>query len=364
MKRISLLLLASAVLSSCGGGKTEVKTEQELIKLKAERGKLDDKIRKLEAGKKDSSKAIPVSVLEVAPQNFTAFVEVQGTISGEENVQATSKAPGTVTRILVQPGQRVGRGQVLAVLDAGPVEQQIQSLSPQISMARTMYDKQQRLWAQQIGTEVQLIQARTQYETLLKQRSVLQSQKSLYQIVSPISGVVDDVNIKVGEMANPGVFGIRVVSFDKLKAEAMLGENYLGKVKQGDPVTILLNESGDSIKTKLSYVGQAVEPISRSFPVQVRLGANNKLHPNMSCRIRIANYENSGVITIPVSVIQKTNAGDIVYVAQGNKAKAVTVTTGRTSNGQVEVLAGLNPGDRVITEGFLNLSNDMNVTVQ
>ena len=138
MKRITYLLLATGLLASCGGSKTETKTEQ-LVKLKAERSKLDEDIRKLESGIVDTSrKATPVSVITVAPQHFSAFVEVQAQIAGDANVVATPKAPGTVTSIRVQPGQRVGKGQVLATLDATTVDQQIQSLSPQISMARTM----------------------------------------------------------------------------------------------------------------------------------------------------------------------------------------------------------------------------------
>lgn len=366
MKRTVYLFIASLILASCGGG--EGNKQEELAKLKKERSELDVKIQKLETevGKTaGAQKATPVSVMELQPQPFSAYVEVQSAISGDENVTATPQAPGIVKDITVRVGQHVGKGQTLAILDASTVDQQIQSLQPQIALAKTMYEKQQKLWSQNIGTEIQLLQAKTNYESLIKQRSVLSSQRDMYRIKSPISGVVDLVNIKEGDMAAPGSpMGIRIVSKDKLKAEAQLGENYLGKVHEGDPVTLVFPDINDSITTKLSYVSQAVDPMSRSFMVQVRLGGNKKLHPNMSAQMKIANYENDNALVVPVSLIQKTAGGDILYVLEGNKAKAVTVQTGRTSNGMVEILGGISAGTKVISAGYEDLNNGELVAVK
>lgn len=364
MKRSAYILFATLVLAACGS-KTK---QQEIVELKKQRAEIDSKIKELEAQGGDSTKqkASPVSVLEIHPEKFNAFINVQSQITGDENVNATSQMVGTVTSVNVRPGQKVGRGQVLAQLDAAAINQQIRALEPQIALAKSLYEKQQKLWAQNIGTEVQLLQSKTQYESLIKQRSAIVAQRNMYRIVSPISGTVDLVNVTVGQTVGPSIpnAGIRVVSMDKLKAEASLGENYLGKVKQGDPVTIILPDINDSIKANLSYVSQAVDPVSRSFNVEVRLGSNKKLHPNMSATMRIANYENADAITVPVSVIQKTAEGDMLYVAENNKAKAVYVQTGRTANGWVEILSGLNPGDRVIIEGYEDLDNGEAVAIK
>lgn len=367
MKRIITLLLTSAVLASCGGGET--KGTEDLAKLKKDRAALDEKIKKLEGKTIDTNKQVTaVSVMEVQPQPFRGFVEVQSQITGDENVNATPQMNGTVTSVLVAPGQRVSKGQLLATLDAASVEQQIKAQDATLGYAKTVYEKQQRLWAQQIGTELQLLQAKSNYESAVKQREATIAQRNMYRIISPISGIVDQVNIKVGDVAAPGggggAQGIRVVNNNKLKAEANLGESYLGKVKIGDDVTLIFPDINDSIKTKLTYVAQAVDPVSRAFNVQIRLGSNGKLHPNMSCRMKINNYTNSNVITVPVSVVQNLNQGDVVYVANGNKAKAVVVTVGRNSNGMVEVLSGLNPGDRVITEGYDDLDDGEDIQVK
>lgn len=346
MKRsIYLILAATVFFASCGGEKTEKKeTKTDSVAVR---------------------KAIPVSVMEVQPAPFTAYIEVQSQITGEENVNATSQMPGTVKHIHVQVGQKVGKGQLLASIDASAIEQQIKALQPNINFAKTMYEKQQKLWEQQIGTEVQLLQAKANYESALGSKGALEAQRNMYRIVSPISGTVDQINLKVGDMASPqNPNGIRVVDLDKMKAEARLGENYLGKVNKGDEVILVFPEVNDSINTKIAYVGQSVDPVSRSFTVEVKLGANKKLRPNMSCKMKIANYKAENTITVPVSVIQRTNDGDIVYVADGNKAKAVGVATGRNSNGLVEILSGLEAGQKIITEGFEELDNGAPISIK
>ena len=330
MKRIIYLILPAIFFASCSSKPDKA---AELAKLKTERSELDLKIKALEANKTDSSKVTPVSVSVVQPIEFNSFVEVNSQISGDENVMATSRAPGTINSISVVTGQKVAKGQTLATLDVSTINQQIQAMSPQLNLLKSVYEKQQTLWSQNIGTEVQLMTAKANYESEQKQIASMETQRDLYRIISPISGTVDAVGIKVGDFANPGMNGIRVVSYDKLKAEASLGENYLGKVKQGDPVTLILPDVNDTLHTTLSYVSQAVDPVSRAFTVQVHLGNNNMLHPNMSCIMKIANYKNPHVLVVPVSVIQKTSHGDMLYIADGDKAKLVYVTTGRNSNG-------------------------------
>ena len=367
MKRLLVILFSTALLASCGGENTTTKDAANLAKLKADRAKLDDQIKKIEAAHPDTSvKPISVKVMEVQSQPFRAFVDVQAQIAGDENVNVLPQMAGVVTRVNVSPGQRVGQGQVLAMLDAAAVDQQIKAQDAQLSFAKTVYEKQQRLWAQNIGTEIQLLQAKSNCEAYQKQREATVAQRNMYRIVSPISGVVDQVSIKVGDIASPAspTGGIRVVNNNKLKAEANLGESYLGKVKAGDNVTLVFNDNNDSIQTKLTYVAQAIDPVSRAFMVQVRLGSNNKLHPNMSAKMKINNYTNNDVIIAPVTAIQALSDGDVVYVAEGNKARRVIVKQGRNSNGMVEILSGLNTGDKIVTEGMEDLEDGKALQVQ
>ncbi len=365
MKQLIYLLIPAMVFVSCGDGKKN-NSAAELEKLKKDRAELDIKIKKIEGNSTDSSKVkiTPVSVLAVASTDFSAYIEVQSQVTGDENILAGSQAPGTVKSIAVHTGQKVSQGQVLALLDASTIEQQIEAMSPQLGLLKSVYEKQQNLWAQNIGTEVQLMTAKANYEATQKQIAALKSQRDMYRIVSPISGIVDAVNLKVGEVSVPGFNGMRIVSYDKLKAEASLGENYLGKVKEGDRVSIILPDIADTIRTTLSYVSHAVDPVSRAFNVQVHMPNNSKLHPNMSCIMRISNYRNPSALIVPISVIQKTSSGEMLYIVDGNKAKSVMVKTGQNANGMVEVLTGLNPGDKVIVKGFEEMDNGQQVVVQ
>jgi RND family efflux transporter MFP subunit len=368
MKRtIYLLLLPTIILAACGG-KTN-KAEEELAKLKKERTELDDKIVKLETevNKNKPAKGIAISVTELQPQSFNAYIEVQAAVNGQQSVLTSPQVPGIVQSILVHPGQHISKGQTLALLEAGAVEQQIKSADIQIGLTKSLYEKQQKLWAQNIGSEVQLMSAKATYEAAAKQKSALIAQRAMYSIMSPISGTVDAVILKEGDAiapgGNSGSAGIRVGNFEALKIEANLGENYLGKVKTGDAVNLIF-ENSDTIKAKLSYVAQSVDRLSRAFQVEVRLGTNNNLHPNMSCKMQIINYQNSKALVVPVSVIQKTAEGEKIYIADGNKAKAVMVKSGKNSNGMVEILSGLNTGDKVITAGYADLDNGDLVSIQ
>ncbi|GAA4465920.1 hypothetical protein GCM10023093_18950 [Nemorincola caseinilytica] len=361
MKRSYLFLVPAIVLASCGGGSKDPAAE--LAALKKQRADIDAQITKLEAGKKEkNAKVTPVSVWELKPGTFNAFIEVQSQITGDEVVSAGARAQGTVTQVLVHVGQQVRKGQVLATLDNAIPDQQIKAMEPQIELAKALYEKQQKLWQQNIGTEVQLMSAKTNYENLLKQKAVAQAGKDLYNVVSPINGVVDAVGMKVGDQSM--FSSIRIVNTSKLKAEANLGENYLGKVNVGDKATLIFPDMNDSLNTKVSYVSRAVDPLSRAFMVEIKLGDNKKLHPNMSCILRISNYENSSALVIPVSVIQKTAEGEMVYVVEGNTARSVIVKTGRNSNGKVEVLSGLKAGDKVVVAGFEDLDSGETVSIQ
>ena len=365
MKRIAILLSAVLVLQACGDKKGN--PNEEIAKLKKERADLDVRLRKLEAETVDTTKrkSIPVSVMDVQPALFNAFIEVQSQVLGDENVNATPQMMGTIRTVSVRPGQSVSRGQVLATMDASALDQQIAAQQVQITLAKTVYEKQQNLWKQNIGTEVQLLQAKANYEAATKGVAAIQAQRNMYRIVAPISGVVDEVNVKVGDASGPGQpMGIRIVNKTKLKAQARLGEAYLGKVQAGNPVTLVFPDLQDSIQTRVGYVAQSVDPMSRAFLVEVPLGSNAKLRPNMSCRMKIANYESKSAIAIPVNAIQKTADGDVVYIAEGTTARAAKVTTGRSSNGLVEITAGLSAGDKVIIEGYQDLDEGVAISVQ
>lgn len=370
MKRSIIIFAATIALASCGG-ENSTKTDNAAAKLdslKKVRSDLEKQIEKLEAkvSEENPDAAAPVSVKTLATEKFESYIAVQAAVSGDENVLATSQAPGVVSKVHVKSGQRVSKGQTLATLDAAAVEQQIKAQEAQLTLAKQYYEKLSKLWQENIGSEIGLLEAKANYESAQKQYEALQAQRNMYRIVAPISGTVDAVNVKVGDVAGPSVpgKGIRVVSMDKLKVKTTLGENYIGKVHTGDPVILDFSETGNTIESKLSYVSQSVDEISRAFSVEVWLGSRKDVTPNMSCKMKILSYKNDEALVIPVGAIQNTAEGETVFVVADNKAKTVHIKTGRITNGNAEVLEGLSAGDQVIVEGYTEVNNGRTVDVK
>lgn len=365
MKRSLIILATTIVLAACGGSSSEGTPEEQLAALKKERTELDKKISELEkeVSKDKPVQATPVAVKEMVATPFRSYINVQGSVTGDENVLATPQAPGVITNVHVSTGQFVKRGQILATLEAASVEQQIKAQEAQLTLTKQLYEKQSKLWSQNIGSEIQLLQAKANYESSQKQYEALLAQRDMYRIKSPISGTVDAVDVKVGDATGPGQRGIRVVSVAKLKAKATLGENYIGKVNKGDQVILEFDETGTTINSKLNYVSRSVDEISRAFSVEVWLGSRKDIRPNMSCKMKILNYENNKALTLPVAAVQKTAEGEMVFVVKDGKAKSVIVETGRTSNGNIEILKGINPGDKVVIEGYAEVDDNRPVEV-
>lgn len=354
MKKI-IYLAAMILIAACAKPKDK---KAELENLKKERNELNSKIAKLEkeVGTQTVQEVSEVSVMEVIPSTFRNYLEVQGKVDAEENVQVNPEAPGVITGIYVSAGQRVGRGQVLAQLDDKVLRQNIAQLQTQLELANSLYRRQKNLWDQKIGTEVQFLTAKSQKEGLERQMGVLRSQQSMYKIKSPISGTVDKMDLKLGQAVSPGMPGITVVNTNNLKVDANVAESYAGRVNQGDEVEVILPDVPDSLTTKVTFASKVIDPVSRSFNVEVKLPQRNIYRPNMLAVLRIVDYKIENAITVPINSIQKSETSDYVFVAESGKAKRVNVRTGKISEGKAEILLGLKAGDKVIVNGAQDLN--------
>jgi membrane fusion protein (multidrug efflux system) len=354
----TLYLAAVVFLASCGGSKPKDQ-KTELEELKQQRTEINNKIASLEAsiGSKATPEVNDVAVMEVKQEPFKSFVEVQGRIDAEENVQVNPEMPGVVTSVNVHIGQNVGRGQVLAQIDDIILRQNISQLQTQIDHATDLYNRQKNLWDQKIGTEVAFLSAKAQKDGLEKQMAVLRSQLDMYKIKSPISGTIDQMDLKVGQAVMPGASGIRVINANNLKVKALVAESYAGRVNQGGQVTIILPDVPDTLNAQVSFVSKIIDQVSRSFSVEVRLPSRSAFRPNMLAILRITDYKNDKAITIPLNVIQKAETGDYVFIAENGKAKRVNIKTGKYADGKAEILSGLKAGDQLIIKGMQDLDD-------
>jgi len=356
MKRI-LLISTVIFLASCGGKSIDKKSQ--LAALKEEWAELNTKIATLEkeVGVAASANDLKdVSVLEVKESEFKNYLEVQGKIDAEENVQVNPEAPGVVTAVYATIGQNVSKGQVLAQIDDQVLRQNISELQTQLDLATTLFERQKSLWDQKIGTEVQFLNAKTQKDAAERRIATLKTQISMYKIKSPISGTIDAMDLRVGQAVSPGMSGIRVINASKLKAKALVAESYVGRVEQGDKVQVILPDVPDTVKTSISFASKTIDPISRSFSIEIKLPSNSKYRPNMLTILKIIDYQNLKALVIPVNAIQKAENGDYLFLEENGKAKRVTIQTGKISDGKAEILSGIKVGDKVITAGTNGLS--------
>ena len=232
--------------------------------MKKQQADINAKITKLEAevGKKDSVKSTDVSTYIVKPGNFTNYVQIQGRIDAQDNVMAYSQSPGVITGIYVKPGQHVSKGQVLVQLDNSVLNQNIAQAQTQVTLNKTLYDRQKNLWDQKIGTEVQYLQAQTALQSSQKQVASLRQQADMYRITSPITGSIDQMDLKLGQVIQPGSNGIRIINADILKVKADVPESYSASVNQGDPVLIVFPDANDSLSTKITFAAKVIDPNS------------------------------------------------------------------------------------------------------
>ena len=362
MKKL-IYIPALLLLAACSNKPKDKKAE--LSDLQKQQADINAKITKLqsEVGSADSSKATEVGVAEVKAGAFTNYVQIQGKIDAQDNVTAYPQSPGTITNIYTKVGQHVSKGQVLVQLDNSVLQQNIAQSQAQLELTQQLYNRQKNLWDQKIGTEVQFLQAQTNLQAARKSLAALRQQANLYRIVSPISGTIDQMDLKLGQVAQPGTTGIRIVNADVLKVKADVPESYAGSVGTGNNVMIVVPDAHDSLNTKVTFAAKAIDPTSRSFAVEIKLPERKSLRPNMTAIIKIADYSKANTIAIPVKAVQRSENGDYVFINDGGIAKRKEVKVGVTYGGQSEILSGLKAGEQLVTEGAADIEDGDKVKV-
>ena len=356
---IFILLLAMAVACK----PTDKKAELE--KLKKQHDELAVKIKALETELQLSdtikvSKVTAVAITEAKPAEFNHYLEVQGKVDGEDNIAVSAQMAGSITAVYVKEGDKVRRGQILAQIDNSILQQQISSTKQQLDFATNLYNKQKALWDKQIGSEVQYLTAKNNKENLEKALSTLDEQVEMTRIKSPINGSVEEVNLKVGQMASPGQPAVRVVNFSNVKVLAEIAEAYAPKVSVGDKVIVYFPDFNIEIPSQIRFTSKYINPVNRTFQSEVRLGPSKvEYRANMMAVVKINDYRNPSAFAVPITLIRDSQSGKFIYVAKEENgtlvARRLPVTVGSTYNGLAEITSGIAAGDKIITTGFNSL---------
>jgi membrane fusion protein, multidrug efflux system len=395
---LSLIFSAAVILASCGGGAKDEKgalgdLRVELEKKKKEKTTIETEIRELEdkLAKADpnaattAKKLVAIDTLRV--QDFSHYVELQGKIDAEGMaLVAPGGQGGQVKAIYVKSGQRVGKGQMIMKLDDAVARQMVTAaqqqtgvLRTQLALAQTKYERYQNLWKQNIGSEMNVLQAKAEVDALQGQLNgalanvrVAQEQANMSNVLAPISGVVDMVNVKVGEFFSPQSAarpetGIRIVNSSNLKIIANVPENYINRIMKGKKVEVVVPGSGRaSYQSVISVIGASIDPANRSFTAEAKLPSDPLLKPNQVATMKILDYEKKAAVAIPVNLVQTDETGKYIYIAEPTggqfTARRRRIVVGEAYGGLIEIKSGLTGGELLITEGYQTVYDGQAVT--
>ncbi len=368
-KRVLFIAILAISVAACKQDNSDLGQKKAALEtLIKEQSTLNDKVAKLrkEIDELDSTarnqkkiKAVDVTVASL--QAFRHFIEASALVESDQNTMVTAKQPGfVINNVLVKAGDNVSAGQLLCTVDNSTIMQSKASLGVQFELAKTAFQRQKNLWEKQIGSEIQYLQSKTQKEALEKQLASLDAQIANTNVVAPFSGTIEAVNFKVGDnTANP-MGGIRVVNLSRLKITAKLADTYISKVHRGDHVKIVIPDlDNKEIDATLTFVGNTISA-GRTFEVQVLLGNNTELKPNMNASLKINDLTLQKVFVLSENIISNSEGQKSIYLLthEGEKsiAKKTIIKVGANYGG-LTVVEGLKVGDEVITTGYSSIND-------
>ena len=386
MKKIYSIFAIILVLSSCGGQKeqslSDVIASKDLAQIRAKKSELDNKMQQISAEIKllnteieilDTLKRVPlVTAIKLKNEVFTHFLELQGNVTTKQNVLIYPEVAGTLEKVFVKEGQKVSKGQALGRIDNGGLEQQVAQLEATTALAKTTFDRQKRLWNEKIGSEIQYLQTKTNYEASKNQLAQLKKQIDKFTIRAPFSGVIDDVIKDQGTVVAPGPGAeiFRIVNLSNMFIEADIPESYITDVTIGKYVEIDFPVLGKSLETKVRQTGNFINPANRTFKIEVGVPNNDRsIKPNLTAKLKINDYTNAEAILIPQSIIsENANGEQYVYVIKNlNNDKGIAtqtvVKTGKTQGDVIEILEGVTSGDVLIEAGARSVKNGQEVKI-
>jgi RND family efflux transporter MFP subunit len=363
MKNLNLLFIATLCISlaSCSAKKddsTEAKQKQ-LAEYKQQRQELDEKITQLE-DELDALREIEfinVKTQKTQPQLFEHFIEVTGTVEADQEVNVSPEGTGVIREILVKEGQHVTKGTILATLNTEMLDQNIAEARISLDLAKTTFERQQNLWDQKIGSEMQYLQAKTNKESQERRLESLLAQKDMTEVKAPVDGTVDVIYQKKGEIAGPQIPFAKVININKIKVYGDIAETYLTKVHKGEEVFIEFPAIDRKVENTIDQIGNYIDPNNRTFRVRINLNnPDGLIKPNMVSVLKIRDYVSDSAIVIPSLLIKHDFRGKYTYLADNSgdiaKARKIYIETGVSNNNMTEVTKGIEPGMQIITEGF------------
>lgn len=385
MKKIITLLIITILLTSCADQKQE--TTQEVIasqnieaiqkkrdKIVLQQQEINTQIKSLDKAlvALNPEKNMPlITYFTLGKAVFKHYVELQGSVETDQNILITPEMGGVLKKVSVTKGQRVKKGELLASIDDGGMSQTLAQMQVQVALAKTTFERQERLWNQNIGSEIQYLQAKTAYEGQLKAVNSMQQQVAKASIKAPFSGTIDDIITEKGNVVAPGQTPIlRIVSLENMYVKTDVPETYISSIVAGKQVEVFFPVLEETFMAVVSQTGNFINPNNRTFRAEINVeNTKNNIKPNLTSRLKINDYTNKNAIVIPQSIISENAAGEqyIYVLKQINNDNAVAsrviINTGKKQGDRIEVLSGLKQGDQIIEEGARSVKDEQPVKI-
>jgi len=387
MKNIYLLIIITVFLNSCSNEKEpsleEILATNDVELLKSRKSEIDAKLEeltlslnqlnnKLSVLNKDRNTPL-ITTITTSEQKFNHFIELQGNVKTKQNVLVYPEMPGILNKVYVKEGQKVKKDQILATIDDGGLSQQLLLLKSNEQLAKTTFERQKRLWDQQIGSEIQYLQAKTSYDSQKNATRQLIKQLGKFTIRAPFSGIIDDVFKEKGTVVAPGPGAeiFRIINLSNMYIETDVPESYISSIKKNKMVEVNFPILGRSYDTSIRQVGNFINPSNRTFRIEVGIpNLDGEIKPNLTAKLRLNDYSNSNAILIPQSIISENAKGQqFIYVVKDNKeknqvyAERLVIETGKTNGDFIEVTKNLDANVEVILEGARSVNNGQVVKV-
>ncbi|MFT4697908.1 MAG: membrane fusion protein (multidrug efflux system) [Flavobacteriaceae bacterium] len=385
MKNIYVLIVTTLLLTSCGGDKKSVESiieKENLVDIRTKKNEISNQIQELSnqvkqldvaIAKLDTVKKIPLITTFTAKQSvFNHFLELQGNVQTKKNILIYPEMSGILTKVFVKEGQKVSKGQLLARIDDGGLRQQVAQMQIQADLAKTTFERQERLWNQKIGSEIEFLQAKSTYEAQLKAVSQMQSQLAKTGIRAPFSGIIDDIITEQGTVVAPGQSQlIRIVNLSDMYIETDVPESYLSYITVDKKVQVEFSVLGKTMDGKIRQTGNFINPANRTFKVEIAVpNKDRSIKPNLTAKLKVNDYTNEKALLIPQSIIsENANGEQYIYVVKNKSAsnegvaERIIIETGKTQGDVIEVLKGLENGAEIIQEGARSVKDGQIVKV-
>lgn len=368
MKNLLIIAVAFTVVSCSPQGQKDI--EAEIREYKQIVKEYNQKISELEQQLEQSptqdtgeARKVVVKVSKMTPESFSSYFESTGTVEALQDAFISPEVNGQIQSILVKRGQQVRKGTLLIRLKTDVTQSNIDEVRTSLELASKVFEKQEQLWEQGIGSEIQYLEAKNNKESLEARLATLESQLEMASIRAPFNGAVDDIMVRTGELASPGMRLLRLVNLDEIRITANVSESFLGKLRDGDMATLRFASLPDvQLERPIQRTGMIIDPVTRTFTVEVLVeNENHLLKPNMLSSLKIQDFSTDDALLVPSIILKEDFNGTFLFrindSSESLTAEKVYVKTGKTVQDVSRIVEGIQAGDRVIVAGY-NLVSD------